>query len=120
MNVRILKRNLQIHQVLSSSLSHHFLRLWGRGLSDQEQETIENATVCLSFMRLELLERSLELAQDRSVANEEFAFISASVDEGRAEVLAALAGIPGVSKQLIEAGARGSLLRLEQALCDVL
>jgi hypothetical protein len=116
MNTRILKRNVQFHRAIADGLLAQFFRLWERNLCLEETDAIESCTLCLSFMRLEVLLSQLSIATDPEEADQVFIYIKSAVELYAPEVVESLANIPGVPREFLETGASGNLLTLEEVI----
>lgn len=116
MNTHILKRNVQLHRVIANGLLTQFFRLWERDLCLEETDVIESCTLCLSFVRLEIILNQLSIATDQEEADQVFIHIKSAVESYTLEVVESLASIPGVPREVLETGSSSNLLALEEAI----
>lgn len=116
MNTHILKRNVQLHRVIANGLLTQFFRLWERDLCLEETDVIESCTLCLSFVRLEIILNQLSIATDQEEADQVFIHIKSAVESYTLEVVESLASIPGVPREVLETGSLSNLLALEEAI----
>lgn len=116
MNTRILKRNIQLHRAIADGLLTQFFRLWERDLCLEETDAIESYTLCLSFMKLEVLLNQLSIATDPEEADQVFIYIKSAVESSTPEVVESLANIPGVAREVLETGSLSNLLALEEVV----
>ena len=79
MDIRILERNTDIHRAIADSFKTSFNRAWQRPLTPVEVSTIESATLCLTFMRLELVGIDLDRSETVEAANEVYEFLAKEV-----------------------------------------
>jgi hypothetical protein len=85
-----LELRTKLRRAFSNSYKAQFGRLLGIGLTSEELRGIEDCTLCLSFMRLEMIEKTLVKCSSVSEAREELWFLIASSLEYRDSILAAL------------------------------
>jgi len=86
MDISQLVRNVKMHRAYADVFKQHFTRLSGRAPSQMEIETLENAPLCLSGMRLELIELKLSRASTLSELASEFEFMRKEVESARVEL----------------------------------
>jgi hypothetical protein len=111
-----LQRLVDTHRSYSAMLQDHLARLWQRSLTEQESNTVQNATLCCSFMSLESSERTLSLATSSEKATEEFLFLQSEVLANTDFVVQAVEHRPLGQQGLASHTAFPNLLAWEEAL----
>jgi len=119
-DIRIVKRNIQIHRVIANELLVQFSRIWERVLTAEEKDVIESCTLCLSLMRLESILNGLSIITSPEKADENFAYIKSAVESSASEIVEILSSIPGVPREVINGGPSQNLLIFEEAVCHAI
>jgi hypothetical protein len=79
MNLNQFERSVRMHRAYADLFTKHFIRLAGRQPTEAEVETLENAPLCLTGMRLELVELRFSQATALSEVEAELEFLQREV-----------------------------------------
>lgn len=116
MDIKQLKVRTAMHRAYAESFKYDFRRLLHREPSEAEAKTLENATLCMSGMRLELIAQAFAEAQTPFDVEDEVRFMCDRVDAAKQEILQAIETVAQKHSLRIEHRPGRSHLALEEHL----